>query len=69
MKTDKGVRLMQKEEEKLKFMPFFPRFQQNNVRASLDKLVLRNRGVGQQKYSGTLLTPLSAFNLFTGFYG
>ena len=39
---------------KLKFTPLLLRFQQNNIRAKLDKLVLRNRGVGQNKNSGPL---------------
>ena len=35
--------------------PLLSRFLQNNIRASLDKLALRNRGVGQKKISGPLL--------------
>ena len=32
-------------------MPLLSRFQQYNIRASLDKLGFRNRGVGQNKNS------------------
>jgi hypothetical protein len=34
--------------------PLLSRFLQNNIRASLNKLALRNRGVGQKKISGPL---------------
>ena len=51
--------------------PLLSRFLQNNIRASLDKLALRNRGVGQKKISGPLISgdlsvqQLTAFSTLT----
>jgi hypothetical protein len=39
---------------KPKMTPLLSRLLQDNIRASLDKLALRNRGVGQKKNSGPL---------------
>jgi hypothetical protein len=41
--------------------PLLSRFLQNNIRASLDKLALRNRGVGQKKISGPLTVAILFF--------
>ena len=41
---------------KLKITPLLLRFQQYNIRALLEKLTLRNRGVGQINISGSLIT-------------
>jgi hypothetical protein len=44
---------------KPKMTPLLSRFLQNNIRASLDKLALRDRGVGQKFFSGPLIPSLT----------